>query len=328
MSSLKLYKVLITGGAGFIGSNLADRLLNMQCKVIVYDNLDEYYSGKEENMQHNLNRKNFCFIKGDLLDYERLFKYTKKVDIVFHLAAQPGVRFSMINPDKTLKVNVLGMLNVLRASKEAGVKRLIFASSSSVYGQINYRSVDEQHPTKPISIYGISKLAAENLCKIFGDQLGLRVVILRYHTVYGPRQRPDMAIYRWVNEIFKGEPLTIYGDGNQTRDFTYIDDVIDATIKAAEVDGINGEIFNIGGGTSVSVNQVTALIAKLTGVNVEVIYEPPKAGDVSHTCADISKAKRMLGYEPKTKFEEGLKRFIDWYKAYKIGSGKNHSLFM
>jgi UDP-glucose 4-epimerase len=311
-------KFLITGGAGFIGSHLADKLLNMGNDVIVYDNLDEYYSDKEKNIEHNLSRKNFHFINGDILDYETLIKSMKGINIVFHLAAQPGVRFSMTNPDKTLKVNVLGTLNVLRASKETGVRRLVFASSSSVYGQIKYMPVDEKHPTKPTSIYGISKLTSENLCQLFNDQLGLKVVVLRYHTVYGPRQRPDMAIHKWVKQIFHNERITIYGDGNQTRDFTYIDDVVDATIKAAYVENIDGEIFNIGGGSNKSVNQVVRLLTKLTGMNVEIIYEPEQVGDVSHTYADVSKAKKILGYEPKTKLEEGLKKFIDWYKTYMV----------
>lgn len=318
LSEIKNRKILITGGAGFIGSHLADRLLDMQYKVIVYDNLNHYYFGKEDNIRHNLNRKNFFFIKGDILDYELLLKSMKKVDVVFHLAAQPGVRFSMINPDKTLMVNVSGTLNILRASKERYVKKLIFASSSSVYGSTNRTPVNEQHPTNPASIYGASKLAAEKLCKIFYDCYGINVVILRYFTVYGPRQRPDMAIYKWVSQIYNNEPVTIYGDGRQTRDFTYIDDIVDATIKAAEVDGIEGEVFNIGRGNDISLNEVTHLLKKLTERDFKVVYEPPQYGDVLYTYADTSKAREALDYKPKTEFEHGLKNFIQWYNAHKI----------
>ncbi|MEM2111224.1 MAG: SDR family NAD(P)-dependent oxidoreductase [Candidatus Bathyarchaeia archaeon] len=325
MSVLKNCKVIVTGGAGFIGSHLVDRLLEMQCKVIVYDNLDEYYLGKEDNFHHNLNVENFHFVKGSILDYKTLFEYMKGSDIVFHLAAQPGVRFSVINPSKTLKVNVLGTLNVLRASEKACVKKLIFASSSSVYGKINHTYIDGKYPTKPISIYGASKLAAENLCEVFSDQLGLNIVILRYHTVYGPRQRPDMAIHKWVRQIFSNKPVTIYGDGNQTRDFTYVEDIIRATVKAAEVDKADGETFDIGAGCYSSINEVVRLLADLTGINFEVIHEHPKIADVPHTCADISKARRLLGYEPNTKIEEGLQRFISWYKTHKIRNGDNQS---
>lgn len=320
MKPLTNQKVLITGGAGFIGSHLADRLLSMNNKIIVYDNMDEYYPGKEENIRHNLSKNNYFFVKGNISDYTKLLECMKGVKIVFHLAAQPGVRFSMINPQKTIEVNVLGTLNVLRACNVAHVKRMIFASSSSVYGETSRKPVDENHLTKPTSVYGLSKLAAEQLCQVYGSLLGLNFVILRYHTVYGPRQRPDMAIYKWTKQIFDGKPVIVYGDGYQTRDFTYVDDVVDATIKAAEVNGIEGEIFNIGGGKSIQINQVIKLLAKITNTSVKVIYEPPKIGDVQHTCADISKARKMLGFEPKTKFEDGLKKFVEWYKAYKLGN--------
>ena len=312
--------VMATGGAGFIGSHLVDRLIDHGNKTIVYDNFDDYYKGKYANIKHNLKNPNFKLITADILDYKNLLKHIKNTDVVFHLAAQPGVRFSTRNPIKTNSVNITGTLNVLRAAKEANVKKVIFASSSSVYGPPKYMPVDEKHPTEPISIYGASKLAAENYCKIFNDQLGLPVVILRYHTVYGSRQRPNMAFYKWTRQIFEKKRITIYGNGTQTRDFTHIGDAINGTIKATETDGIEGEVFNIGGGSRISVNDVVNLLIKLIGINAEIAYWPPKLGDVPDTHADISKAKEILGYSPKVSLEGGLKRFINWFKKTKSRS--------
>jgi UDP-glucose 4-epimerase len=242
----------------------------------------------------------------------------KGVDAVFHLAAQPGVRYSMEKPVKTSSVNVLGTLNVLRTAKEANVKRVVYASSSSVYGNPMYMPVNESHPLRPISIYGASKVAAELYCRVFHEQLGLPVVILRYFTVYGPRQRPDMAIYRWTEQMFEGRPLTIYGDGRQARDFTYVEDAVSATLRAAEVEGVEGEVLNVGGGRRVSVNEVVGILAKVAGAEVKLAYEPSRLGDVEATHADISKARRLLDFEPRTKLEDGLREFIKWYKAHRL----------
>lgn len=263
----------------------------MNNKVIIYDNFDKYYLGKESNIKQHEGKSDFILLRADVLDLNTLSEAMKGVEVVFHLAAQLGVRFSMENPVKTSNVNIIGTLNVLKAAKEAGVKKVIFASSSSVYGQPKYMPVNEKHPIELISIYGASKLAAEKYCQIFNDQLDLPVVILRYHTVYGPRQRPDMAIHKWTKAIFENKPITIYGDGTQSRDFTFISDIIDGTIRAAEVEDIGGEIFNLGGGTRVSVNDVVKLLIETSEVdNVQIIYEPPKLGDVSNTHADIKKS--------------------------------------
>ncbi len=307
-------KLLITGGAGFIGSHLADRLLKTKNYVTVYDNLDEYYSNKRGNVVHNLGNPNFAFVAEDILNYETLSEYVDGVDVVFHMAAQPGVGFSMKNPEKTLMINVLGTLNVLEAAKKAGVRRVVFASSSSVYGTPRYRPLDEDHPTVPISTYGASKLAAENLCRIYHDQFGLEVVILRYHTVYGPRQRPDMAINRWARQVFHKKPITVYGDGSQTRDFTYIEDIISGTLRASEVGGIGGEVFNIGGGRSVTLTETIDMLADTMGMDIEVNHEPSRTGDVNATHADTRKAHRVLDFQPQVQLEEGLARFVDWFR--------------
>jgi len=309
--------IIVTGGAGFIGSHLVDRLTEMGNHVIVYDNFDEYYAGKKRNIQNHLGDPNFHLVKADVLDYDTLRKAMNKVDIVFHLAAQTGVRYSLENPIKTNTVNTTGTLNVLRAAKQNRSKKIVFASSSSVYGVPQYMPVDEKHPTNPVSIYGASKLVAERYCQI----LGLPTVILRYHTVYGPRQRPDMSIHKWIQQLFQNKPPVIYGDGEQTRDFTHVHDIIDGTLKSAETEGIENEIFNLGSGSNVSVNTVVKLLLKLTEkTDIKPIYTPPKLGDVPHTHADISKARNLLGYNPKVTFESGIQRLIKWYKSPSQGT--------
>ncbi len=306
--------VMVTGGAGFIGSNLVDNLIEKGNRVIVYDNFDEYYFGKENNIRRHLSNPNFVLVRADILNNDALLKAMKGVDVVFHLAAQPGVRFSLENPAKTNSINTVGTINTLQAAKKAEVKKVIFASSSSVYGVPRYMPLDEEHPTEPISIYGVSKLAAEKYCKIYSESVGLPVVILRYHTVYGPRQRPDMAIHKWADLLLKNIPPVIFGDGNQTRDFTYVDDIVEGTILAAETDDIDGEIFNLGCGSRVSINDVVNALIDITGKdNLQPIHQPPKLGDVSDTQADIHKAKKLLGYNPKTGLKEGLRIFVEWF---------------
>jgi len=307
-------KVIVTGGAGFIGSHLVDKLIEKGSEVIVYDNFDEYYANKENNISHNLSNPNFTLVKADILDIDVLSKTIKDVDVVFHLAAQPGVRFSFENPIRTNIVNTNGTLNVLQAAKQAQTRKVVFASSSSVYGTPRYMPIDEKHPTDPISIYGASKLAGEKYCEIYSRSYDLPVVILRYHTVYGPRQRPEMAIYKWTRMLLDNECPEIYGDGNQTRDFTYISDIVDGTILAAETDRIGCEIFNLGGGSRITVCEVIENLIKITGMeDLQPKKVPAKMGDVSDTCANIQKAERLLGYKPKVDMKEGLAIFVRWF---------------
>jgi len=306
-------RILVTGGAGFIGSHLVDALLASNNEVVVYDNLDRFYPNKWLNLQHNIGNPSFRFVEASVLDFETLLKCMEGIDVVFHLAAQPGVEFSMQNPFSTMQTNVLGTLNVLLAASKVSVKRIVFASSSSVYGNPKYLPEDENHPTNPLSIYGASKLACEKFCKIFNDRWNIPVVMLRYFSVYGPRQRPDMAISKWTKAIFDGNPLEICGDGTQTRDFTYVDDVIDATIKATEIKGIGGEVFNIASGSSTSVHDVVKELNDITDKDAQIVYEPPRAADVQDTHADTTKAKRMLGFSSKMHLKEGLRLFVKWY---------------
>lgn len=309
-------KVMITGGAGFIGSHLTYKLLELENEVFVYDNFDDYYTGKRENLKKALKSTSLKLIEGDILDHEKLSASMSGVDVVFHLAAQPGVRFSAKNPWKTNKVNVEGTLNVLLSAKENDVKRVVFASSSSVYGVSNYLPWDEKHPTSPISVYGASKLAAEKYCQTFYGSYKLPIVVLRYHTVYGPRQRPDMAIRRFAEVLSQGRSPVIYGDGKQTRDFTYVSDAVDGTVLAAESRRSIGEIFNLGSGTRVAIEKILVIMQELMGKHhIPPIYQSPKAGDVPDTYADIKKAQDILEYNPETNIEQGLKATIDWYKS-------------
>ena len=314
LEDLKELKVVVTGGAGFIGSHLVEKLAPLCREVVVYDNFDEYYTGKEDNLKRALQMENVKLVRGDILDFNLLRGVLKEAHVVFHLAAQPGVRFSLENPFKTVKVNVDGTLNVLKASLQANVKRVVFASSSSVYGNPTYVPVDEDHPKRPISIYGASKLAAEELCSTFYRLFNLDVVALRYHTVYGPRQRPDMAFHKWIKAALTGKPIVIYGDGSQERDFTYIDDAVEATIASAVAEGVEGMVFNVARGSPIKVMDAVKAIVEEVGVDVEVVHEEPKPGDVKATYGDISRASKILGYRPKVSLREGIREMVSWLK--------------
>ena len=310
-------RVLITGGAGFVGSHLADLVLQKGNKVTVYDNFSPFYPGKERNIAHNLQKKGYKLIKADIVDYETLSQAMNGVDVVFHQAAQPGVRYSIKHPLESHRINATGTLNVLLAASNSKIPKVVFASSSSVYGLPQSLPISEEHPTNPNSLYAASKLAAEKYCKVFSEIYDLDVVMLRYFSVYGPRGRPDQAVRSFVERIAQGLSPIIFGDGEQTRDFTYVSDVVEANILAAESEKVSGEVFNIGFGGRVSINRLAGMIIDLMGRTGEIspIYEKPYAGDFPHTCADIAKASRMLGYNPKMELMEGLKNFISWYQA-------------
>jgi UDP-glucose 4-epimerase len=313
-------KILITGGAGFIGSHLADSLAKMKHEVIILDNLDPYYdiSLKKKNLDLVTKEETCSFIKGDILDVTLLNDIVKNdIEFIYHEAAQPGVRISVENPFKPNEVNVIGTLNVLEAAKAHGVKRVINASSSSVYGKVVNLPFDENHPTQPLSPYGASKLVAEHYCRLYCELYGLPTVSLRYFTVYGPRMRPDLAIPIFTKALSLGKSPAIFGDGEQTRDLTYVDDIISANVKLLESSNADGEILNVGGGKRITVNQLYKYIIHEIGKDIKPTYTNEIKGDAKHTWSNCEKAKKLINYEATTAIEIGVKRFVEWYKSNK-----------
>ena len=310
-------KVVITGGAGFIGSHIAEEVAK-EYEVVIIDNLDDYYSPdlKRRNLKLLLANPNVRFIEGDITDSDLLRRVIDSdVEFVFHEAAQAGVRISVEDPFKPNNVNVLGTLNVLKASLDAGVKRVINASSSSVYGKVRYLPFDEAHPTMPVSPYGVSKLAAEHYCRVFYEVYGLPTVSLRYFTVYGPRMRPDLAISIFTRKMLANEPITVFGDGEQTRDFTYIDDIVRVNRRLLETSAADGYAMNVGGGHRITVNDLIAHLREITGSASEVVYADKQKGDAEHTLADVGLAGELVGYRSEVSIEEGLERFVEWYRS-------------
>lgn len=309
-------RCLVTGGAGFIGSHLCGRLLSEGYEVTCLDNFDPYYDPaiKRSNIKNNSGGEKFKLVEGDVRDRELLKMLIQEegVDYVFHNAAQAGVRASIENPEKTNDVNVNGTLNVLIASKDSSVKKIINASSSSVYGKVHYLPFDDKHPKAPVSPYGVSKLAAEEYCRVFFEVYGLRTTTLRPFTVYGPRMRPDLAVSIFTRKALADETIEIFGDGEQSRDFTYISDVVEACIEAMNKG--DGKTYNIGAGKRCSVNELAAKIIRITGSKSKVLHSEKKKGEATHTQADPSAAKLELGWEPKINLEQGLEKFVEWFK--------------
>lgn len=309
-------RVLVTGGAGFIGSALVDALLRRENEVICYDNLSPYYEGKEENLTHNLANPRYKFIRSSILDGAALKKSTADVEVIFHLAAQPGVRYSLSNPEHVVRINVEGTVAVLEAARAAEVERLVFASSSAVYGRCTSLPIRESVVPDPISPYGASKLAAEHVCKTYSELYGLRVCVLRYFTVYGPRQRPDMAVSRFFEQMVRNRPITLLGDGSQTRDLTFVDDIVAGTIASAEANLGKYEVLNLGAGRRIEILDLVRALARLAGKtnSLSFRFEEANPADAMHTQADCSKARRLIGFDPKTSPEEGLAKFIAWHR--------------
>ena len=301
---------LVTGGAGFIGSHIAERLVREGHEVRVLDGLA---TGKRENIAGIAGR--VTFIEGDLRDAAAVKEAVRGAEVVFHEAALGSVPRSLDDPATTNAVNVTGTLNVLIAAKDAKVRRVVYASSSSVYGPSKEFPQREDHPTRPVSPYAVSKLAGENYAVAFAKSLGLETVALRYFNVFGPRQDPASiyaaVIPRFITALREGRPLTIHGDGEQSRDFTYVENVVSANLLAARAEGVSGEVFNIACGGSLSVNTLARKLCAILGKEFKADYGPARPGDVRRSCADISKARRLLGYEPRVGFEEGLKRTVD-----------------
>jgi len=306
-------RYVVTGGAGFIGSNTVDELVRRGETVIVLDDLS---SGKEDNLAEV--RSKISFIKGSITDLEAVRKAMQSADYVIHLAARTSVPRSVKDPIDTNKINVEGTLNVLVAARDAKVKRLVFAASSSAYGETPTLPKVETMQPEPISPYGVAKYAGELYSQTFGRVFGLENVSLRYFNIFGPRQDPDSP-YSGVLAKFctafleKTQPL-VFGDGEQSRDFTFVENAVAANLLACEAPNASGKVFNVGTGTRITLNQTLALLANLTGNKLETKYEPSRDGDIRDSQADITQAREILNYEPLVNFEEGLRRTIEWYR--------------
>ena len=304
-------RVLVTGGAGFIGSHLVDRLVKDSYDVRVIDDLS---TGRLDNISGHLSAGKVDFVKGDIRDASLVRKSLDGVSVVVHLAALTSVPFSVENPDLTFDVNLLGTLNLLRSSIKERVDRFIFVSSCAVCGDPESLPVNEEARANPISPYAESKLVAERYCLGFDERQLLRSVVLRLFNVYGPRQGMNDysgVITRFIEFSKQGLPLVIYGDGSQTRDFVNVHDIVEAVLASMKSSGAEGEVFNIGSGKSTSISELAKTVLELTGLDLEIRYEKSRAGDIKDSYADISKAKKFLGYEPKVSLRDGLRALVE-----------------
>jgi UDP-glucuronate 4-epimerase len=309
-------RILVTGGAGFIGSHLVEKLVATGHSVAILDDFNDFYDPQIKRANIEKISKDVPVHHVDLREnaaVRNLF-HRERFDTIAHLAARAGVRPSVQNPQLYYDTNVTGTLHLLDAARATGVERFIFASSSSVYGvSKTVPFSEEQHLTQTISPYAATKIAGEFLCSTYSHLYGLRVVALRYFTVYGPRQRPDLAIHQFTKKIHAGHPIDQFGDGTTRRDYTYVDDIIQGTIAALKYDGVLFDIFNLGESQTIQLRDLIAAIEKALGKKAKINQLPDQPGDVPLTCADISKARKLLGYNPATQLAEGLPRFIEWF---------------
>lgn len=311
-NELKGKKILVTGGAGFIGSNLIDRLAPDN-KVIVLDNLS---TGLLSNLDKS--KAQITFVKGDILDKAILKDIIAEVEVIFHLAANVGNIKSIKQPDVDMEINIRGTLNLLEACRRAKIQRLVYSSSGAIFGECKYLPIDEEHPLNPESPYAVSKLAAEKYCLAFHNVFGLPTTAIRYFNVYGPRQ--DTSEYANAVSIFlsrtkQGKPLTVFGDGEQTRDFVFVQDVVSANVLAASQPAAVGQIFNIATGQATSINRIAEIIRRVSHKVIPITYTNPRAGEVIHSRATIEKARKLLGYNPQTSLDEGLQ--VTWQDMLK-----------
>lgn len=319
--------VLVTGGAGFIGSHLVDSLLSEDgWNVVVIDDLNDFYSPeiKHANIQSANASPNFKFVDLDIRDAEGLAGVfdQNRFDCIVHLAARAGVRPSLKEPKLYAETNINGTLNLLELAREHGVKQFVFGSSSSVYG-INSKVpfAEDDRINQPISPYAATKAAGELICHTFSHLYDIRTVCLRFFTVYGARQRPDLAIHKFTKLITENRPIQVFGDGTSRRDYTYIDDIIQGVRASIDYDASMHEIFNLGESETTELVRLIELIEENLGMKAIIERQPMQPGDVPVTFADISKAKRLLGYDPKTKIEDGIPKFVEWYKSQCGGLG-------
>jgi UDP-glucuronate 4-epimerase len=318
--------IFLTGAAGFIGSHLAERMLAEGHQVTALDSFDSFLydaETKERNAAALAGRAGFRLVRGDLCDRALVAELARGRDLVVHLAALAGVRPSIQDPPRYARTNVEGTINVLEGCRHAGVKRLVFASSSSVYGARGPATAafrEDDPCLTPASPYAATKRAGELLCSTYRDLFGIGVASLRFFTVYGPRQRPEMAIHKFTRALAAGQPVTLFGDGSTARDYTYIDDIIDGTWAACgRVRPGEYAIYNLGGSRTTTLARLVELIAGALGAQPIIDRQPEQPGDVPITFADVTVSQRELGYAPKVPIEEGIRRFVAWYRAQRAG---------
>jgi nucleoside-diphosphate-sugar epimerase len=313
-------KFLVTGGAGFIGSHIVKRLVDDGAEVRVVDN---FSTGQAERL--DALRSSIEFVKGDLAEQATAREIVDGVDLVIHQAAVPSVQRSVADPVATNRANVTATVNLLEACRDAQVRRIVFAASSSAYGDTEVLPKREDMPANPLSPYALQKLIGEGYCKLYHDLFGLETVCLRYFNVFGPYQDPhseySAVIPKFITRLLANQPITIHGDGEQSRDFTFIDNVVEANLLALKAPDAAGKMCNIGCGEHITLNRLVMLLEQHLGVNAKVIHAPPKPGDVRHSLADIERAKAILHYRPKITVEEGLRRTIAWYKSQAARAG-------
>jgi UDP-glucuronate 4-epimerase len=313
--------ILVTGGAGFIGSNFVDMLLaEKQWRITVVDDFNDFYSPdiKRRNIRGQLGHPDYNLVEADIRDraaLDRIFSESS-YDCIVHLAARAGVRPSLSEPLLYSETNISGTLHLLELARLNGVKQFVFGSSSSVYG-INSKVPfsEEDQIRQPISPYAATKAAGELICHTYSHLYDIRSVCLRFFTVYGRRQRPDLAIHKFANLIYDGKPIPVFGDGTTRRDYTYIDDILEGVRAAVDFDKSRYEVFNLGESRTVELRELIALLEKELGRSAIIDRQPMQPGDVPQTFADVTKARRLLGYSPQTPIEEGIRRFVDWFKA-------------
>jgi nucleoside-diphosphate-sugar epimerase len=307
-------RYLVTGGAGFIGSNTVDELVRRGHSVVVLDDLS---AGKEENLAEV--RSKITFMKGSITDIEAVQKAIHQAEFVIHLAARTSVPRSVKDPVETNKVNVDGTLNILVAARDNKVKRVVFAASSAAYGETPTLPKSESMQPQPISPYGVTKYVGELYAYAFGRCYGLENVSLRYFNIFGPRQDPNSpysgVLSKFCTAFLEETQPVVFGDGEHTRDFTYVDNAVQANLLACEAPSASGRVFNVGTGSRISLNQTLQLLQRISGKQLEAKYEPPRDGDIRDSQADIQSAREFLGYEPAVMFEEGLERTFEWYRV-------------
>ena len=311
-------EVLVTGGAGFIGSNLTEALLQREHFVRI---LDDFSTGKRENLIFDKAYPSLEIIEGDIRDLNTCQKAVQGVEYVFHQGALPSVQLSVEDPGTSNAVNVGGTLNILLAAREKGVKRVMYAASSSIYGDTPALPKHEEMPPHPLSPYALQKYIGEQYCRLFYQLYGLETVSLRYFNIFGPKQDPNSlysaVIPKFIDALVQGRPPIIFGDGEQSRDFTYIENVVQANLLAMSAEHLHGEAINIACGKRISLNQLFNVLREILGSKQAPIYQEPRMGDVKHSLADIRKGKEIINYEPKVGIETGLKKTVDFFRGHK-----------